>query len=132
MWDLCGKIADGGPIELGGSGKELRDWIDVRDVVRGLEQLSHFTSTKAPVVNLATGAATSVQDIAALVADCWASSNTSKPLITFSGKSRPGDPYSLIADTTRMHSYGIDNYIKLEESIAEYVSWYKTQVGAAS
>ena len=36
LWDLCGKFAAGGAVELGGTGNELRDWTDVRDVARAL------------------------------------------------------------------------------------------------
>ena len=129
LWDLCGKMADEGPIELGGSGNEIRDWIHVSDVVRALVQLSQHASMMAPIVNLATGTGTAVRDIAALVSECWVHQNSSNRVITFSGQSRPGDPFSLIADTTLMHTYGINNNIDLKKSIPEYVSWYKAQIG---
>jgi UDP-glucose 4-epimerase len=125
LWDLCGKIAAGGRIELGGSGGELRDWIDVRDVARGLEQVGQLASEQAPVINLASGVATAVREISAMVATHWAGSGASSQNVTFSGRSRPGDPFSLVADVAEMRACGIGNRIPLALGVAEYVAWYR-------
>lgn len=132
LWDLCGKIAAGGAVELGGSGGELRDWIDVRDVARGLEPVGQLASVEAPVINLASGVATSVRDIGAMVTACWADSTALAREVTFSGCSRPGDPFSLVADVARMRACGIDNRIPVAQGVAEYVAWYRARVGAAA
>lgn len=128
LWDLCGKISAGSAVELGGSGDELRDWIDVRDVVRGLERVVQLASVEAPVVNLASGVATSVRAIAAMVAKSWADSAAHAREVTFSGRSRPGDPFSLVADVARMRACGIDNRIPVAQGVAEYVAWYRAQM----
>lgn len=132
LWDLCGKISAGGEIELGGSGSELRDWIDVRDVARSLERVGEHASVQAPVINLASGVATSVADIAAMVAANWTDSGTASKRVVFSGRSRPGDPFSLVADVARMRAWGIDNRIPVTQGVAEYVAWYRTQAGAVA
>lgn len=131
LWDLCGKIAAGGPVELGGSGNELRDWIDVRDVVQGLARVGELADVEAPVINLAAGVATSVQEIAALVTACWTGSAPA-PTVSFSGRSRLGDPFSLVADVTRMRTCGIENRIPLAQGIADYVAWYRAQAGVVA
>jgi len=128
LWDLCGKIAAGGPVELGGSGDELRDWIDVRDVVRGLERVGDLADVGAPVINLAAGVATSVREIAALVTACWRGSTSVVPTVSFSGCSRPGDPFSLVADVTRMRSCGIENRISVAQGVKDYVAWYQARL----
>lgn len=130
LWDLCVKIAAGGAVELGGSGDELRDWIDVRDVACGLERVGQVASVDAPVINLASGVATSVRDIAGMVAASWMDSEVAVPVVTFSGRSRPGDPFSLVADVARMSAYGIANRIPVTQGIAEYVAWYRIQAEA--
>jgi UDP-glucose 4-epimerase len=132
LWDLCGKVAAGGKVELGGSGNELRDWIDVRDVARSLKRVSQLASVQAPVINLASGVATSVREIAAMVAAQWGDPGTFAPEVTFSGRSRPGDPFSLVADVAQMHVCGIDNRIPVAQGVAEYVAWYRAQVGATT
>ena len=64
LWDLCSKLEGGQtPVVLGGSGNELRDWTDVRDVVRALALLSAQASAEVPNFNVGTGVATSVRDI---------------------------------------------------------------------
>lgn len=132
LWDLCGKISAGGTVELGGCGDELRDWIDVRDVVHGLERVGQLASVEAPVINLASGVATSVRDIAAMVASSWAASAVHAGEVIFSSRSRPGDPFSLIADVARMRACGIDNRIPVSQGVAEYVEWYRAQAGAVA
>jgi len=124
VWDLCSKLAAGGTIELGGTGDELRDWTHVRDVVRGLELVAKIASSRAPVLNLATGAATSVRDIAKLVAAHWGGAEVAGN-VCFSGQSRIGDPFSLVADTKRMLSHGIKCHIPVDQELAEYVAWFR-------
>jgi UDP-glucose 4-epimerase len=124
LWDLCGKIAAGGNVDLGGSGNELRDWINVRDVVYILNRISQSASVDAPTINIASGTATSVRAIAELVAEQWSNIGSSKPLIGFNGQSRPGDPFSLVADITQMRRYITATLIPGTQGIAEYVAWY--------
>lgn len=128
LWDLCGKFAAGGAVELGGTGNELRDWTDVRDVARALDQAVRLASDQAPVLNLATGVATQVRDIASTVALHWGSVETAAR-VRFTGQSRPGDPFSLVADIERMRMLGIKCTIPVTKGIAEYVVWYHAQAG---
>ncbi len=132
LWDLCGKLAAGRVIELGGSGDELRDWIDVRDVARGLEEVVKFAGIQTPAINLASGTPTSVREIAATVMAHWDDAGLAPRAVTFSGRSRPGDPFSLVADVAQMRACGIDTRIPVAQGIAEYVAWYRAQAGAIS
>jgi UDP-glucose 4-epimerase len=109
----------------------LRDWTDVRDVARALDQAANLASDKAPVLNLATGVATPVREIASTVALHWGGVDAAAR-VSFSGRSRPGDPFSLVANIDRMRSQGIECPIPLTKGIAEYVAWYRTQAGATS
>lgn len=127
LWDLCGKIVAGGTVVLGGSGDELRDWTDVRDVVRGLEQVGKLAACEAPALNLATGMATAVRDITAAVLARWTGLGHDARNVSFSGRSRQGDPFSLVADVTRMQECGIGCRIPVTQGIAEYVDWYRAQ-----
>ncbi len=127
LWDLCEKISVGGVVELSGSGEELRDWVDVRDIARGLERVGHLADVDAPVVNLASGIATSVRDIAEIVTACWKDLRVPPPVVTFNGRSRPGDPFSLVADISHMRACGIVNRVPVQQGIAEYVAWYRAQ-----
>jgi len=127
LWDLCGKMTVGHEVELGGTGDELRDWLDVRDAARCLEQLWHLASAQAPVVNLASGVATPVREMADLVASRFADSGVPRHKVAFSGQSRPGDPFSLVADISKMRTWGMDTRIPVARGVAEYVEWYRSQ-----
>jgi UDP-glucose 4-epimerase len=126
LWDLCGKFAAGGAVDLGGTGNELRDWTDVRDVVRVLDQAARLASDQAPVLNLATGRATPVREIASTVALHWGGVEAAAR-VSFSGRSRPGDPFSLVANIDRMRSQGIECPIPVTQGVAEYVDWFRAR-----
>lgn len=128
LWDLCTKLASGAStIELGGTGEELRDWAEVRDVARALSLVSECASDVAPIINIGTGRATSVHKVASLVIDAW----PKEANILFSGKSRVGDPFSLVADDSRLRALGFNWEISIETGIRDYVEWYLREVGAA-
>lgn len=121
LWDLCTKLATGlSTIELGGVGDELRDWTDVRDVARALSLVKELASDAAPIINVGTGRATSVREVASLVVDAWPTMAN----VVFSGKSRTGDPFSLVADGSRLQSLGFEWEISVENGIRDYVEWY--------
>ncbi len=124
LWDLCSKFAAGGQVELGGSGDELRDWTEVDDVISGLEQISALADDSGRVINLATGRATPVRDIATLVAQNWGGAEAVSRL-RFSGRARDGDPFSLVADTGEMRALGIECSTMLERGIEAYVTWFR-------
>lgn len=130
LWDLCGKFAADGAVELGGTGNELRDWTDVRDVTNALDQAARLASDQAPVLNLATGVATPVREISSTVALHWGGAKAAAR-VSFSGRSRPGDPFSLVANIDRMRAQGIQCAIPVTRGIAEYVAWYRAQAEVA-
>ena len=127
LWDLCSRLrADPGSPELGGTGDELRDWTDVRDVVRALVFCADRAAPDAPAINAGSGIATSVRDVAATVAAAWASGGKRRA-VRFSGRSRPGDPFSLVADATLLRDVGFEWHVPLEQGIADYVHWFRQQ-----
>ena len=122
LWDMCAKLAKGiSQLELGGTGEELRDWTDIRDVVRLLEAAMSFPNSDVmPVVNGGSGRATSVSEVADLVLDSW-------PLpasVSFNGKSRLGDPFSLVADGKILQTAGFEWKVPVSRGVSEYVQWY--------
>ena len=127
LWDLCSKLEGGQtPVVLGGSGNELRDWTDVRDVVRALALLSAQASAEVPSFNVGTGVATSVRDITRQVMSAWAGA----PQIDgaeFSGQSRSGDPFSLQADASRLNALGFGWTWTLAQGLGDYVRWFTSR-----
>lgn len=123
IWDICRKLDAGasGPLELGGTGNEVRDWIHVSDAARLLWLAQRACSGHCPAVNGGTGRGISVRDVASAVCGAW---NLPAGL-RFSGVGRPGDPHSLVADTTRSKSLGFEPMMPFDQGIAEVVAWFR-------
>ena len=125
LWDLCGKLDAGkAQVELGGSGTELRDWTDVRDVVRALALLPALAAAEVPTFNLGSGIATPVRAVATQLMSAWAPAGGG-PGLAFSGQSRAGDPFSLQADAGRLSTLGFAWQVPLHQGLADYVRWFR-------
>jgi len=125
LWDICSRLAAKEPVlTLGGTGNEIRDWTDVRDVARLLASLAHASSPETfRIVNGGSGRGTSVADIAAGLIEQWGG-NT---VVQHSGVSRPGDPVSLLADDQMLRQIGFDWRVPLDRGLVDYVTWFKGQ-----
>jgi UDP-glucose 4-epimerase len=125
LWDMCTRLESGlVPLVLGGSGNELRDWTDVRDVVRALARLEMMASESVPSINVGTGVGTTVREIAEWLTRAWSQRNGREISVEFSGKSRPGDPFSLIAHGQKLEETGFLWEISLETGLDDYVQWF--------
>ena len=128
LWDLCTRLSRGSDdVELSGTGDELRDWIEVRDVVRALGLIKELASDAAPRVNIGTGVGTSVREVAGLVVAAWPKRKT----VSFNGEVRPGDPFSLLANPTRLSTMGFTSQIRVDLGVGEYVRWFLSSDRAA-
>lgn len=130
LWDICGKLSKKGDLRLGGTGRELRDWVHVSDVVRALVEVSKMADHQAPAINIGTGMPISVETIARLVIDAWYCKNELSPALVFNQKTRAGDPHTLVADNKRMKDSEISLRYSIADGLAEYVSWYKKSLGS--
>ena len=127
LWDLCTRLAAGTrPLVLGGSGTELRDWTDVHDVVRALDLLAAQACAEVAVVNVGTGTGSSVRQIATGIVRHWPLPRAADAL-QFSGQTRPGDPFSLVADAARLNKLGFAWEIPVDDGLAAYVRWFQGQ-----
>ena len=130
LWDMCTRLSTGSrPLVLGGSGNELRDWNDVRDVVRALDLLAAQARAEVAVINVGTGTGSSVRQIATGIAKHWPLSDA-VDVLHFSGQSRPGDPFSLVANATGLNKLGFTWEIPVDEGLASYVRWFHGQRAA--
>lgn len=126
LWDSCIKLNAGSKIlKLGGTGEELRDWVHVDDVAVVLAELGAYASDKVPVFNLASGTGTSVASIAKELVAAWCTTRGGAPVsVEFSGKSRPGDPFSLVGDVRALSDIGLLCSRDAKKGINEYVDWF--------
>lgn len=121
LWDLCSALATQGATTLGGTGREIRDWIHVDDAVELIRKALPLASTQSPVLNGGSGQGTSVASIARELSVVWGGD----PAIAFSGIRRPGDPDSLIADIGKLTATGFEPQVTLRSGLQRYVEWFR-------
>ena len=102
LWDLCSRLHSGEQtLVLGGTGAEIRDWTDVRDVARFLVKINDWPQSKPfEIINGGSGVGTSVAEIAESLTKNWGGDIA----VEFSGVVRAGDPFSLVADPAFAHA----------------------------
>lgn len=124
LWDLCEKLATGErDIVLGGSGAEMRDWHHVSDVVRLIRAILPVGEPRFAIYNGGAGAPASVSTVSGMVLAAWGGGRC----LSFSGRSRPGDPLNLISDPSGVPE-GVRLEVSLRKGIADYVDWYRARI----
>ncbi|MGO8908883.1 MAG: NAD-dependent epimerase/dehydratase family protein [Bradyrhizobium sp.] len=125
LWDICSRLQwDRRTLLLGGTGDEIRDWTDVRDVARLLTKIGELRQEATfQVINGGSGSGTRVADIAAIVVKNWGCDVT----VRYSGAVRAGDPFSLLADDTGLRALPFDWRIPIDRGLLDYVKWFKDQ-----
>jgi UDP-glucose 4-epimerase len=126
LWDLCSRLHGGEQtLVLGGTGAEMRDWTDVRDVARFLVKLNDIPQSKVfQIVNGGSGIGTTVAEIAEILTKNWGGDIGVK----FSGVVRAGDPFSLVADSDLVHTANFAWQIPVVKGLSDYVCWFKDHV----
>jgi len=126
LWDLCSRLHGGEQtLVLGGTGAEMRDWTDVRDVARFLVKLNDIPQSKPfQIINGGSGIGTTVAEIAEILTNNWGGDIGVK----FSGVVRAGDPFSLVADSDLIHDAGFAWQIPVAKGLSDYVRWFKDHV----
>jgi UDP-glucose 4-epimerase len=126
LWDLCSRLHSGEQrLVLGGTGAEMRDWTDVRDVARFLVKLNDIPQSESfHIINGGSGIGTTVAEIAEVLTKKWGGDIGVK----FSGIVRAGDPFSLVADPDLVHAAGFAWQIPVARGLSDYVCWFKDHV----
>ncbi len=125
LWDICCKLdaGDSAPLRLGGTGLEIRDWLHVSDAVSLLSMARQACSPECPVMNGGTGHGMAVMEVARTVCEAWHIPAD----VRFSGVARPGDPESLIADTSKAIALGFAPTVPFAQGIRRTVDWFRSR-----
>jgi UDP-glucose 4-epimerase len=125
LWDICSRLLGGErTLVIGGTGAEVRDWIDVRDAARLFAKIAEVPQRESyQVINCGSGLGTTVAEMTAMLVTRWGGNI----VVGFSGAPRPGDPFSLLADDAKLRRLPFDWQIPVAEGLADYVSWFKDQ-----
>ena len=104
-------------------GGQTRDLCFVEDIARANYIAGTSEKLDGLPVNVGSGRATSVRDLALLIADVLGVRLA--PLAR--GEFRPGEIRSLISDITLARTAGYEPQTTIEQGIARYFEWIKTQ-----
>lgn len=120
---FCTRLLNGQPPILYEDGGQTRDLCFVEDIARANLLAAITDKLDGQPVNVGSGRATSVRELAAIIANQLGVNL--EPLAR--GEFRPGEIRSLISDITRIRAIGYEPQTTIEEGIARYVEWIKTQ-----
>lgn len=120
---FCTRLLNGQPPIMYEDGAQTRDLCFVEDIAHA--NLLAATTDKLDGVpaNVGSGRATSVRDLAEIIANQLGV----KLAPIARGEFRPGEIRSLISDICRIRTIGYAPRTSIEEGIARYVAWIKTQ-----
>ncbi len=103
-------------------GEQTRDFIHVSDVVRAIVLALGHPSVVGQALNVGTGAASSIRQVAEALAQAYGSSLTPK----VAGRYRAGDIRHCFADISRLAACGFQPKVSLKEGLADLVRWGAT------
>ena len=105
-----------------GDGEQTRDFLNVRDVVEANLRAAATTGLSA-AFNIGSGTRVSVNELVRLIARA----GDLRPCVVH-GPQRPGDVHDSLADiSAAQRAFGFRPVVGLEEGLAEYVAWARTE-----
>lgn len=128
LFDCCSKLkmsSKSDSLVFGGNGNELRDWLEVSDVISAMQSLKKLDQGKVQTFNLGNGSAIKIKDIISKVISAWENPNNLQPI--FNKIKRPGDPFCLIADKSSLPP-DFSPSVNIDEGIRRYTTWFKSEI----
>lgn len=122
LWDAMEK-ASRGSFEFYGSGLELRDWVNVSDLVQCLLLVSEHAAAEVPVFNAGTCQGTTVRQV---LTELFRVAGVDRDP-TFLGQAKEGDPDHLVAGDSAEATFGPMFCTPLHEGLCAYVKWYRSR-----
>lgn len=120
---FCTRLLNGQPPVMYEDGGQTRDLCFVEDIAQANLLAATTDKLNGLPVNVGSGRATSVRDLAGIIAEQLGVAI--EPIAR--GEFRPGEIRSLISDISRIRTIGYEPRVSLEEGIARYIAWIKTQ-----
>ena len=108
------------PLVIFGDGKQTRDFIYVKDVVKANLLAAESRRANGKVFNVATGKQTSILELATRIIEITGTRSS----IIFD-KPRPGDIRHSLADISEIRTLGFEPEWSLEEGLKKTVEWYR-------
>jgi dTDP-L-rhamnose 4-epimerase len=106
-------------------GRQLRDYVNVRDVARANVIALEHPGANFQALNVGGGRAITVLEFARIIIQAFGSDL--EPLVP--GEFRVGDTRHTISDIRKMRSLGWEPQVPVEQSVREYLEWMQSQPG---
>lgn len=120
---FCTRLLNNLPPVIYEDGEQTRDFSYVEDIARANLLAAVADKLDGKAVNVGSNRAVTIKRVAELI-----SAALGIPLTPVkNGDFRPGEMRHLISDTTLIRSAGYRPAVSLEEGIARYLAWIKTQ-----
>jgi len=122
LWDIYQKSLHAPVISLYGTGNETRDFIYIDDLAHAIDLVMRNASFDGSVVNIASGTATTIKQLAQLMVEALDDTHS----IEFLRQTRPGDPIHWQVNIDRLPALGMRSWLPIEQGIRKYVDWLKS------
>lgn len=110
----------GEPLIIYGDGKQTRDFIYVKDVVKANILAAKSSKANGKVFNVARGERTTILELALKIIDA-----TNSPSSIIFDKPRPGDIRDSQADISEIRKLGFKPGYSLEDGLLRTIEWYR-------
>ena len=120
---FCTRLLNNLPPVIYEDGEQTRDFSYVEDIARANLLAAASDKLDGKAVNVGSNRAVTIKRVAELISAALGIPLT--PIMN--GDFRPGEMRHLISDTTLIRSAGYRPVVSLEEGIARYLAWIKTQ-----
>jgi dTDP-L-rhamnose 4-epimerase len=124
---FCTRLLNHLPPVMYEDGGQTRDLCFVEDIARANLMVATTDKLDGLPVNVGSGRATSVRDLARIIAEKLGV--VIEPIAR--GEFRPGEIRSLISDISRVRTIGYEPSVTVEEGIGRYIDWIRTQGAVA-
>lgn len=117
------RIMHGMPPVVYEDGKQLRDYVNVRDIARANVLVMEKVEANYHVFNVGGGRAVTVLEFARIMLDAFGSKM--EPLVP--GEFRVGDTRHTVSDITPLRELGWNPVVPVEQNVRQYIDWLETQ-----
>ncbi|HEX8185367.1 MAG TPA: NAD-dependent epimerase/dehydratase family protein, partial [Blastocatellia bacterium] len=108
-------------------GKQLRDYVNVKDIARANVLVMEDPRADFQVFNAGGGRAVTVVEFARIMIDEFGANLD--PLVP--GEFRLGDTRHTVSDNSKLNALGWQATVPVEQNVREYVEWMREQKGTA-
>jgi len=121
--NFASRLANGQRPMIFEDGEQKRDFVHVHDVARAFRLALQQRQAKGHVINIGSGRAYAISEVARLLAEAMGTPNRSPDLL---GKARSGDIRNCFADISKARELlGFEPGLRLENSLGDFVSWVR-------